>query len=189
MPRPVRLPRPTEFAPGAAGLHRVRRALERAELDFVAAVVADGGIDPWRQRIEGRFRSARDALAGAGVSRVESAALVVALADYAVRDQCWRQVEVDPDPRWVALWRHLARRALPPYRTEPLFLLAWSAWRCGDVATARLALGCARLQEPGHGPSGLLGQLLWTGVDPRLLPRLTGQPPADAARQTAGAGR
>jgi hypothetical protein len=164
-----------------AGVDRLRLVLERAERDFVAQVVADGGIGPWRRRVEGRFRSARDALARSGVSRAESAALVVALLDRAVRDRCWQQVDADPDHGWLVLWRHLARRALPPYRTEPLFLLAWTAWRRGDLATARVALGCARVQDPAHRASLLLGWLLSTGTDPRLLPALAADRPAHRA--------
>jgi len=156
---PARAP---DLAPGTAGVDRLRRALERAELDFVAAVVTDGGIEPWRRRVEGRFRAARDALDRSGVSRAESAALAVALVDGVVRDRCCRLVDADPDRRWLALWRHLADRALPPYRTEPLFLLAWTAWRRGDVPAARAAVGSARVQEPGHRPSVLLTAVLWT---------------------------
>ena len=174
-------PRAVDLAPGAAGVHRLRRALERAEQDFVAEVVADGGIDPWRRRVEGRFRAARDALARSGVSRVESAALIVALVDRAVRDRCWLQVDADPDRRWLVLWRHLARRALPPYRTEPLFLLAWTAWRRrrhDDRA------GRSRLRSrpgPAHRASVLLGRMLAAGADPRLLPSLAGDPTARPA--------
>lgn len=182
MSGPSRPPHAVDLSPGAAGVDRLRRALERAERDFVAEVVADGGIGPWRRRVEGRFRSARDALGRSGVSRAESAALVVALVDRAVRDRCWQQVDADPDRRWPALWRHLARRALPPYRTEPLFLLAWTAWRFGDTATARVALGCARAQDPGHRASAMLGRLLSAGADPRLLPSLADRPTRDAAR-------
>jgi hypothetical protein len=186
MPRPPgphrRPTTPADFGPGAAGVDRLRLALERAEREFVAQVVADGGIGPWRRRVEGRFRSARDALARSGVSRAESAALVVALVDHAVRDRCWRQVDADPDGGWLLLWRHLARRALPPYRTEPLFLLAWTAWRRGDLATARTALGRTRVQDPAHRASALLGRLLSAGIDPRVLPSLAADRPAPAHR-------
>lgn len=162
MPEPTGPSPALDLAPGAAGVDRLRRALERAEIDFVAAVVADGGIEPWRRRVEGRFRAARDALGRSGVSRAESAALAVALVDGPVRDRCCRLVDTDPDHRWLALWRHLADRTLPPYRTEPLFLLAWTAWRRGDVAAARSAAGRAQLQEPGHKPSALLAAVLRT---------------------------
>ena len=182
MPRPFGPPHPADLAPAVAGVDRLRLVLERAERDFVAQVAADGGIGPWRRRVEGRFRSARTALALSGVSRAESAALVVALVDGAVRDRCWLQVDADPDRGWLVLWRHLARHALPPYRTEPLFLLAWTAWRCGDPATAGVALGCARVQDPAHAASLMLGRLLSAGTDPRSLPSLAADRPASAHR-------
>ncbi|MFL6127864.1 MAG: DUF4192 family protein [Mycobacteriales bacterium] len=196
-------PHAADLCPGAGRVDRLRRALDRAERDFVADVVADGGIDCWRRRLEGRFRAARDALSGPGipagprapgtaagragpggpgVSWAESAALVVALADRAVRDRVWRQLDADPDRRWLLLWRHLARRALPPYRTEPLFLLAWTAWRLGDPATVRAALGCARVQDPGHRASVLLNRMLTAGTDPRLLPSLGPRPTQETVR-------
>lgn len=162
--RPARLP---DLAPGTAGVDRRRRALERAESDFVAAVVADGGIDPWRRRVEVRFRAARDALdrsGGVGVSRAESAALAVALVDRVVRGRCCQAVVDDPDHRWSPLWRHLADRALPPFRTEALFMLAWTAWCRGDLVAAQTAVGAAQREEPGHPGSILLAAVLRTGA-------------------------
>jgi hypothetical protein len=181
MSRPHRPPRSLDLSPGTAGVHRIRRALERAERDFVAEVVTDGGIGPWRRRVEARFSSAREVFAAAGLSGAEAAELVVALVDRPVRDRVWQQVDADPDHRWLALWCHLSGRALPPYRTEPLFLLAWTAWRLGDEPTARAALGGVRVQDPGHRAGALLGRMLVLGTDPRRLPSLAADSLVDGA--------
>jgi hypothetical protein len=153
---------------------RVNRALERAETLFVAEVVEDGGIAPWRRSTETRFLSARRSLARTGrLSRADTAALVVALADRVIRDRCWTQVESDRDPAWIAFWLYLTRRALPPYRAEPLFLLAWSAWRSEDSGLACRAVEAALAEEPGHVAATMLVTLLRTGVDPAALPALS----------------
>ena len=125
----------------------------------------------------GPVQLAREGVRRVGLSRAEAASWSSRCVDRAVRDRVWQQVDADPDRRWLALWRHLSRRALPPYRTEPLFLLAWSAWRLGDEPTARVALGCARIQDPTHRASTMLGQMLVLGTDPRRLPSLAADKP------------
>lgn len=156
---------------------RLSRALEQAETLFVARVAQDGGIDPWRRLTEARFLHARRRLARAGrLSSADSAALIVALVDVVMRDRCWLQVESDRDPVWTGIWLHLARRALPPYRAEPLFLLAWSAWRSGDPGLARRAVDAALIEEPGHVAATMLATLLRTGADPSVLPALSDRP-------------
>lgn len=152
---------------------RVRRALERAETLFVAQVAQDGGIAPWRRSTEARFLAARRSLTRTGrLSRGDTAALVVALVDGAMRDRCWMQVESGRDPAWIAFWLYLARRALPPYRGELLFLLAWSAWRSEDLGLACRAVDAALGEDPGHVAATMLVTLLRTGVDPSALPVL-----------------
>ena len=156
---------------------RLSRALEHAETLFVSRVAQDGGIDPWRRLTEVRFLHARRRLARAGrLSSGDSAALIVALVDVVMRDQCWLQVESDRDPVWTGFWLHLARRALPPYRAEPLFLLGWSAWRSGDFGLARRAVDAALVEEPGHVAATMLATLLRTAVDPSALPALSDRP-------------
>lgn len=153
---------------------RVARALEQAETLFVARVADDGGIAPWRRLTEAHFLEARKTLARTGrLSRADTAALVVALVDVAMRDRCWVQVESGPDPVWTVFWLHLVRRALPPYRAEPLFLLAWSAWRSGEAGLARRAVEATLVEEPGHVAAAMLTTLLRTGVDPSALPALS----------------
>ena len=158
----------------SAATSRTRKALDNAELQFVGRVVADGGIGPWRAAADQRLRTAFATFARDGrLSRRVTASLVVALADQPTRDRCWRLVESRTGADWPAFWQHLCRRALPPYRTEPLFLLAWSAWRLGDVRLARAAADDALTQDPGHRAAAMLLALLWLGVEPGHLPSPT----------------
>jgi Domain of unknown function (DUF4192) len=160
-----------------AGRRRRRvEALERAETLFVARVAKDGGIGPWRRLTEARFLAARLHHTRTGrLARADTAALVVALADGITRDRCWARMESDRDPAWIAFWLHLARRATPPYRAEPLFLLAWSAWRSRDFGLARRAVDAALVEDPDHTAARMLCVLLRTGTDPCGLPALSDQ--------------
>jgi Domain of unknown function (DUF4192) len=143
-------------------------------LQFVGRVVADGGIGRWRAAADERLRGALRTFARRGrLSRRVAAALVVALADQPTRDRCWQAVESRSDADWPAFWQHLSRRALPPYRAEPLFLLAWGAWRLGDVRLARSAADEALKEDQGHRATAMLLALLWLGVEPDRLPSLT----------------
>jgi hypothetical protein len=157
----------------AAATSRTRRALDEAELQLVTRVVADGGIGPWRTAADERFRTALTSFARHGrLSRRVAAGLVVALADQQTRNRCWRVVDSRNDADWPAFWLHLSRRALPPYRAEPLFLLAWSAWRLGDIRLARTAADDVLAEDPGHRAAAMLLALLWLGAHPGCLPSL-----------------
>lgn len=144
----------------------MERLTERAEVLFVQEVVRDGGVALWRRRTDGRIRAARDAYALGRLAWTETATLVVALVDVPLRDVCARLVEDDPHPAWVDLWLHLARHAPTPFRTEPLFLLAWTAWHLGDVPLATAAVVEARRQDPAHRPAALLARLVALGIGP-----------------------
>jgi hypothetical protein len=153
-------------------------------LQFVARVVADGGIGPWRAAAHLRLRTAQATFAWhSRLPRRVAASLLVALADRPTRDRCRRVVESRIDADRPAFCLHLSRRALPPYRTEPLFLLAWSAWRLGDVRLARAAAGEVLTQDPGHRAAEMLLVLLWLSVEPDRVPSLAGRPvtPAGAS--------
>ena len=106
------------------------------------------------------------------LSRRVVADLVVALADQPTRDRRWWVVESGDDADWTAFWLHLSRRALPPYRAEPLFLLAWSAWRLGDIRLARTAADDVLAEDPGNRAAAMLLALLWLGAHPGCLPSL-----------------
>lgn len=160
-------------APAAAG--RLRADLIRAEERFVADVVRSGGIGPWRERLNDRFAAARSAAGSRRLSRAETASLVVALVDLPTRDRCWQRVEHDGPEAWLPLWRHLVRHALPPFRVEALFLLAWSCWRAGANATARAATEVLLAEDPAHRAGGLLAVLLRAGVpSSAVIPLIVG---------------
>jgi hypothetical protein len=155
------------------GRPRIRQALEMAEVLFVARVVDDGGIDRWRVMTEARFLSARQTFARRRrLSRSDSAGLVVALVDPSMRDRCWMLVESRPDPAWTEFWLHLVHRALPPYRAEPLFLLAWSAWRQRERGLAAQAAAAVLTEDPRHTAATMLRTALRAGLDPSRLPSL-----------------
>jgi hypothetical protein len=165
-----------DLAVPTGGRPRARQALEQAEVLFTTRVAQDGGIAPWRRLTEARFLTARQAFGRQGrLSRSDAAALVVALVDESMRDRCWLQVETNHDLAWIDFWLYLAHRALPPYRAEPLFLLAWSAWRLREPELARSAVDAALAEEPGHRAAVMLGALLRNGVDPSQLPLLSDQ--------------
>lgn len=147
-----------------AAAPRLRAGLQRAEQRFVAEVVRDGGIGPWRTRVGIRFAAARDAVRGGRLSRTETASLVVALSDRPTRDGCWERVERDGPDEWLPLWQHLVRHALPPYRTEALFLLAWSSWRRGSGTLAVTAVDAALAEDPAHRAGAMLATLLRADV-------------------------
>lgn len=175
-PGPPALPRPgpplAQWPPGAGGVPEwVPEALHRAEVLWVAQVARDGGIEPWREQALARVRVARVAAAAGRLARAETAALVVAVLDEQIRDGCCGLVELDPDPGWTGLWRHLAVHAVPPWRAEPHFVLAWAAWLAGDAALARQAVDVVRADEPAHPAARLLDRALATGVPPRLRAR------------------
>jgi hypothetical protein len=101
----------------------------------------------------------------------------VALSGYAVRDSLWlAQDGARIEGR--ELWRTLATRLPVSYRSAPLFLFGWSAWRAGDGALASIATERALSADPGYGAASLLQVALARGLDPRSTPTLRNMPPA-----------
>jgi hypothetical protein len=161
---------PPELGTPIAGRDRLRRALTHAERQLVARVVADGGIAQWRQESHRQLGRARRFFARSGrLARSDAARLLVALADSPVRDSCWLAVDAGPDATWPAFWLYLSGRALPPYRSEPLFLLAWSAWRLRQPTLARAAASRTVAENPKHRGAVLLLTMLEGGPGPEEL--------------------
>jgi Domain of unknown function (DUF4192) len=164
-----------------AATTRTRKALEVAERRFVAQVVAERGIGQWRAAAEQRLETALDAFTRrSGLSRRVAADLIVALVDRPTRDRWVQVVESRTDVDWREFWRYLSRRSLRPYRTEPLFLLAWSAWRVRDVRLASAAAEDVLALDPGHRAAALLLASLWLDVEPARQPSLAGRPAISA---------
>lgn len=163
---------------------RLRALLHRADQRFVAEVVRDGGIGPWRERLEARLLLAREALRAGRLSHAETASLVVALTDRSIRDRCWAWVEAGlgagERSDWLPLWRHLVRHAVPPYRAEALFLYAWTAWRHGIELPVRAAVAVLLVEEPTHAAGRMLADLLRDGRPPAAVPPLVGGRPVAA---------
>ena len=175
--RPGRLRTDTSLVAPAHDRRRPQQALERAELQFVTRVVNDGGIGPWRALTDQRFSLAHATFLRHGrLSRASAASLVVALADQPTRDRCWLAVESAPEPHWPAFWLYLSRRALPPFRVEPLFLLAWSAWRRGDLRLAVAAADAVVAEDRDHGGGVVLRAMLRGGLAPAQVPSLADWP-------------
>jgi Domain of unknown function (DUF4192) len=161
---------------------RTRRALQDAERRLLARVVTAGGIAPWRAAADQRLRMALDTFARRGrLSGRVAADLIVALVDEPTRDRWCRLVESRTGSDWGAFWLHLSSRSLRSYRTEPLFLLAWSAWRLGDVRLARAAADDVLAQDPWHRAAAILLALLWLDVEPGRMPSVAGQPATSQA--------
>jgi hypothetical protein len=166
-----------ELVTPVRGRRLLQQALTRAERRLVVRVSTDRGIGLWRRQAELRLEAARRTFGRLGrIARCDAADIVIALTDQPTRDLYWLLVESEPDPAWPAFWLHLCGRALPPYRAEPLFLLAWSAWRRHDAALSRAAVAGALAADPAHGAAALLTVMLHGGVSPDRLPSLTRRP-------------
>ena len=158
----------------ATATSRTRKALDEAELQFVARVVADGGIGPWRAAADQRLRTAfatfarhgrlsasghRESRRGAG-GPADPGSL---LAGGRVADRRGLAgVLAAPVPPGTAA---VPGRAAVPARVERLAL--------GDVRLARAAADDVLTQDPGHRAAAMLLALLWLGVEPGHLPSLT----------------
>lgn len=196
--------------PGAgAALDGALRRMEETDPGAVGATAAatSGGVaddveerrQRWREELRSRQARLLDRVERDGtapwLSEEELAALVVGLRETGLRDDAWLWMERQPSqyPRALELWRQVARRAPERYRTPPLFLAAWAAWRSGSGALARLAIERALALEPGYGAARLLERAIVQGLDPRMAPLATGSgrgPVCEApSRPRSGGGR
>lgn len=174
---------PATEAPDAA----MQAALRHAEAALVRAVGGGGGRTVWRAVVRRRLRQLLcEATAAAGergqrwLTDHEVACLVVGLADPIVRDACWRELDRHRSAEAFTLWHQIALRAWPPYDTAPMFLLGWLAWRRGDGALARIAAHRVLAGHAGYEAARLLLKALDYGVDPHVLPTVSGGQPRPA---------
>lgn len=97
----------------------------------------------------------------------ELAELVLLLVSPPVRDTAWRTIAT-PEPH-LQLWLDVTRRADPQLAAAPASLLAFTAWRAGDGALARLALERALAADPDYSMAHLLLQAIRGGLPPSVL--------------------
>jgi Domain of unknown function (DUF4192) len=183
---PDRQARERSLEPTArASTASMQRALRHAEAALVLAVARRGGPSAWRAGTRERFRRAIRRARGRGrqdgpardwLTDHDVARLLVGLVDVVARDACWRDLDLRCSAEAFAVCWQLARRSSPPYRTAPLFLLGWAAWRRGDGALARMAALQSLDGDPGYDAARLLLVVLDHGLDPKELPRLALQP-------------
>lgn len=166
-------PKPTEA---------MARAMQQAVGALAVARSRPHASVAWRSGTRERFRRAIVRARGGGPQGLrparltdnEVARLLVGLTDVDARDACWRVLEIRCSAQALAVCWQLAQRSLPPYRTAPLFLLGWTAWRRGDGALARIAVEQALQEDARYGAALLLLDILDHGIHPDEVPRLAG---------------
>jgi hypothetical protein len=103
----------------------------------------------------------------------ESVRLIVALQNVLVRDEVLSWTSDDGLSGVLAVLRHLAPLALPPFETQVLASLAWAAFANGDGALASVALERTLTVDPDHRLATLLAAALESGVTPGELHRVS----------------
>jgi hypothetical protein len=118
-------------------------------------------------------RSAAARVADGGDLTDEEAARVGgALTDLRVRDTLYALAVGEDSGPAEALWATLARILPPPWRTEALVLLAFSAYARGDGPLAGVSLDAALRGDDGHRMAGMLDQALQSGLRPEVIREL-----------------
>jgi hypothetical protein len=162
-----------------AELQAVIAAAETVPAESVRECLAD---DQARRRADPQ-RSTRSDLQAvrAAASRVadgdvlvddEIARLGAALTDVLVRDTLFALAVGEGAPAAESLWAVLARRLPEPWRTEPLVLLAFSAYARGDGPLAGVSLHEALRCDPTHRMADMLDRALQAGMRPEKIREL-----------------
>ena len=113
----------------------------------------------------------------------EIAWLGVLLADTVVLDDA---LDRSDGQDWrIGLWTDALRRVEPEFVAGPGCLLAYTAWRAGRGALARVAVDRALLADPGHRTATLLDALLAAGIGPDAVTALVPPVAAGARRRAA----
>lgn len=95
--------------------------------------------------------------------------LAVALTHTVVRDHCLTPKVTRRGARVEQLWTDLTRTLPTPYRAEPAFLLAVTAYLRGDGALAGVALDVAREADPDHQAAHLMRHAMDMGLRPDAM--------------------
>ncbi|MFF9478041.1 DUF4192 domain-containing protein [Streptomyces sp. NPDC014733] len=101
-----------------------------------------------------------------------AARIILGIQDRLTRDVAMSTGDESDLPAERQLWGYLARRCVPPHTDKAphlLTLLAWVAWRQGDITTACHALSDALDIEPGNRLAEPLLNGLRDGFDPAMF--------------------
>jgi hypothetical protein len=110
---------------------------------------------------------------GRSPSDEEAARLVLALADFDVRDAVLsRAAEPDTDTL-LALLLDLGAVAVPPFDPPPLATLAWVAYARGDGTVANIAVDRALASDPTYSLALLIASGLDAGLHPKHVRRVS----------------
>ncbi len=135
------------------------RAEEVAEVE--EALPQPAAAAPWVARMVSRHAT------GASVPSVaESARLLVAISDPAVRDAAWAGISRAEARRHVELWSALVRRCPADLVPHAAGVLGIAAWLAGDGALAWCAVDRAAEVDPDHSLARLVADLLEAAVPP-----------------------
>ncbi|MGK5679856.1 DUF4192 domain-containing protein [Actinoplanes sp. URMC 104] len=100
--------------------------------------------------------------AGRSLTLEETARLGVLLANRMVLGYA---IDRSGDEQWrTALWTEVTRRVEPFWVAGPATMLAYTAWRAGYGALARVAVDRALRHDPRHRMAGVLDRLLAAGI-------------------------
>ncbi|WP_035303116.1 DUF4192 domain-containing protein [Actinokineospora inagensis] len=138
----------------------------RGELIRARAAVEEAGVPEKVARVLAVVDRFAGEQADPELTEDDVVGLAVALVDPAVREACLEIPLTARDRGAARLWTRLARVLPGPWRAEPAFHVAMSAYLQGDGVFARVALGVALEAEPEHRLAALLDSAAHHGVPP-----------------------
>lgn len=127
-----------------------------------------------RSDVQNALAAADRISAGEQLSDAEFAQLGCSLRDVQVRDTLYALAVAENADAAESLWSLLARLLPPPWRVEPLVLLAFSAYVRGDGPLAGVSLEAALRCDPRHRMAGMLDRALQSGLRPKDIRQLAG---------------
>ena len=145
----------------------LRTAMERAE--------HDGDLRPdedARGDVEHALAVSRGVADGLAPTDDDLIRLAWGVTDPRVRDTLYALAVGRDAGRAESLWALLARTLPPPWRTEALVLLAFSAYARGDGPLAGVSLEAALRDDANHRMAGMLDQALQSGMRPDQIREL-----------------
>ncbi|GGD24719.1 DUF4192 family protein [Nocardioides daphniae] len=111
----------------------------------------------------------------------DTARLLTALENLAVRDELWHDMSRNNAPSHVALWRDLTRRAPEDAKAAPATMLAFASWLNGHGALAWCALDLVPHHQH-YSAAELVTTLVLNGVHPRAWEAVKAAVTADRAQ-------